>query len=47
VIAATVTTALILPAILLVPTELIATADGEPSRALEAELVKELGAAGA
>ena len=46
VIAATVTTALILPAILLVPTELIATADGEPNRAIEAELVKELGAAG-
>ncbi len=30
-----------------VPTELIATADGEPNRAIEAELVKELGAAGA
>jgi len=37
VIAATVTTALILPAILLVPTELIATADGEPNRAIEGE----------
>ena len=46
VIAATVTTALILPAILLVPRQLIATADGEPSRAIEAELVKELGTAG-
>jgi len=47
VIAATVTTALILPAILLVPAELIATADGEQNRAIEAGLVKELGAAGA
>ena len=42
VIAATATTALILPAILLVPRELMATADGEPSPAIDAELTAEL-----
>jgi MFS family permease len=44
VLAATVTTGLILPAILLVPRQLIATSDGEPSRAIESGRLEELGA---
>ena len=42
VIAMTATYALILPAILFVPCELIATSDGEPSPILDAELISEL-----
>jgi hypothetical protein len=46
-IAGTVTTALILPAILLAPKELIATADGEPNPAAETALAAEIGETGA
>jgi MFS family permease len=42
VIAITVVYALILPLILLVPKELIATADGEPNPEVEAEMLKEI-----
>jgi hypothetical protein len=42
VIAGSVTTALILPSILLVPKELIATADGEPNPAVEAAVIAEI-----
>jgi hypothetical protein len=42
VIATTVVYALILPLILLVPKELIATADGEPNPKVEAEMLKEV-----
>jgi hypothetical protein len=45
VIGATVTTALILPAILLVPKELMATADGERSPVVEGEMLAEVGEA--
>jgi Major Facilitator Superfamily len=44
--ATTVVYALILPAILLVPKELIATADGEVNPALEAAVIAEIGEAG-
>jgi len=43
VIATTVVYALILPLILLVPKELIATADGEPNPAVEAKVLDEIG----
>jgi len=42
VIATTVVYALILPLILLVPKELIATADGEPNPRIEAEVLEEV-----
>ena len=42
VIATTVVYALILPLILLVPKELIATADGEPNPKVEAEVLQEI-----
>ena len=45
VIATTIVYALILPAILLAPKELIATADGEPNPAVEAEVIAEIGEA--
>jgi hypothetical protein len=44
VIATTAVYALILPLILLVPKELIATADGEPNPEVEAEMLKEIAA---
>ena len=44
VIATTVVYALILPLILLVPKDLIATADGEPNPRVEAEMLKEIAA---
>jgi len=44
VIAATAVYALILPLILLVPKELVATADGEPNPKVEAEMLKEIAA---
>jgi hypothetical protein len=44
--ATTIVYALILPAILLVPKELIATADGEVNPALEAAVIAEVGEAG-
>ena len=44
VIATTAVYALILPLILLVPKELIATADGEPNPKVEAEMLKEIAA---
>ena len=44
VIATTAVYALILPLILLVPKELIATADGEPNPKVEAEMLKEIDA---
>jgi hypothetical protein len=43
VIATTIVYALILPVILWIPKELIATADGEPNPAIEAEVVAEIG----
>ncbi|MBV8361750.1 MAG: MFS transporter [Deltaproteobacteria bacterium] len=43
VIAGSLTTALILPSILLVPKELIATADGEQNPAVEAAMIAEIG----
>lgn len=46
VIATTVVYALILPLILLVPKELIATADGEPNPKMAAEAAKEIAATG-
>jgi hypothetical protein len=42
VIVTTAVYALMLPVILLVPKELIATADGEPSPAVEAEVIAEI-----
>jgi hypothetical protein len=42
VIATTIVYALILPVILLVPKELIATADGEPNPQVEAEVLDEI-----
>jgi hypothetical protein len=42
VIATTAVYAMILPLILLVPKELIATADGEPNPIIEAEMLKEI-----
>jgi hypothetical protein len=44
VLAATTTYALILPVILLIPKELIATADGEPNPQVQAEILAEIGA---
>jgi len=43
VIAITVVYALILPVLLLIPKELLATADGQPNPALEAQTLAEIG----
>lgn len=45
-LATTAVYALILPVILLIPKELIATSDGQPNPVVEAEILEEIGAAG-